>query len=89
LPKSFSLFCLQLHNHSFAFFQRVGEFSFAPGDRVLAESVITPAMQGGGVPGLVGGKFLNAFRIGEQAIDPGMGLRRRTGFEARAPLSHY
>jgi len=55
------LSCLLVHNRSFAFFQRDGEFSFVHGDRVLAENLIAPAIQDGDLPVLVGGKFWNVF----------------------------
>jgi hypothetical protein len=60
------LFCLQGHNHSFALFRRDDEFSFAHGDRVLAENLITSAM-GRRRPGPLGGKFecLLHLRTGE------------------------
>jgi hypothetical protein len=57
LLKSFSLFCLQVHNQSFAFFQHEGEFSFARDDRVLAENLVALDMHGGNVTVLVPASF--------------------------------
>jgi hypothetical protein len=51
------LFCLQVHNQSFAFFQHEGEFSFARDDRVLAENLIALDMHGGDVTVLVPASF--------------------------------
>jgi hypothetical protein len=51
------LFCLPVPGHNFAFFQRDGEFSFAHGERVLAEDLIAPAMQASVLPVLVAASF--------------------------------
>src|SRR5215468_944482 len=60
-------FSLKLNNHSFAFFQRDGEFSVAHRQGILAEHIVTPAVKSGNLLILVGGKPLNVLGVGDQA----------------------